>query len=142
MSTKTANVRIALKIASFILRLTLNTLFYVLVIYLVVQLSTEAYSFTYQIFGNVSVDEAPGREREVQIKKGESTMNVATKLENNRMVKNKYAFYLKVKFKEVAIMPGTYLLNSSMTYDEILDEITDISNSLEPEESLEITTGQ
>jgi len=140
MSTKTANVKIALKIASFILRLTLNTLFYVLVIYLVVQLSTEAYSFSYQIFGNVAVDEAPGRDREIQIKKGESTMDVSTKLELNRLVKDKNAFYLKVKFKEVAIMPGTYLLNSSMTYDEILDVITDISNSLEPEEALETVT--
>lgn len=137
MSTKTANVKIALKIASFILRLTLNTLFYVLVIYLVVQLSTEAYSFSYQIFGNVAVDEAPGREREIQIRKGESTMSVANKLEVTHMVKNKYAFYLKVKLKEVSIMPGTYLLNSSMTYDEILDVITDQANSLEPEESLE-----
>ena len=140
MSTKTANVKIALKIASFILRLTLNTLFYVLVIYLVVQLSTEAYSFSYQIFGNVAVDEAPGRDREIQIKKGESTMDVSTKLELNRLVKDKNAFYLKAKFKEVAIMPGTYLLNSSMTYDEILDVITDISNSLEPEEALETVT--
>lgn len=140
MSTKTANVKIALKIASFILRLTLNTLFYVLVIYLVVQLSTEAYSFSYQIFGNVAVDEAPGRDREIQIKKGESTMDVSTKLELNRLVKDKNAFYLKAKFKEVSIMPGTYLLNSSMTYDEILDVITDISNSLEPEEALETVT--
>ena len=34
-------------------------------------------------------------------------------------------------------MPGTFELNTSMTYDEVLDIITDISNSIAEEEALE-----
>jgi len=52
----------------------------------------------------------------------------------NKLVVNKTTFYLKVQLFEYKIMQGTFLLNTSMTYDEILDVITDLSNAL-PEET-------
>lgn len=90
----------------------------------ILKLSTEAYEFTYQIYGAVAVEEAPGAYREVAIDKGESTMNIASKLELNKLVKNKYSFYLRAKLSNSIILPGTYTLNSSMTYNEIFDIIT------------------
>ena len=36
-------------------------------------------------------------------------------------------------------MPGTFVLNTSMDYDEILDVITNISNSIAEEKSIEDT---
>ena len=56
-------------------------------------------------------------------------MDIASKLELNRVIVDKYSFYLKTKLQNKVIMPGTYRVNSSMTYDEILDIITDYSNS-------------
>ena len=134
MTLKNARTRVALNITSFILRMFLNILFYVVVIFAITRLSTMAYDFTYQIFGNESLEQAPGRDIYIQIKKGESTMNVAGKLEINRVIENKYSFYMKAKLNKQKLMPGTYLVNSSMNYNQILTTITDLSKNLEKKE--------
>jgi len=125
-----------LKILSFIIRLMLNVIFYIAVIYLIARISQLTYNFTYQIFGQVTKEEAPGRDVEIQIKKGESTMNVASKLEFNKIIVNKYSFYVKAKLKKYVIMPGTYTVNTSMTYDEIFTTIT-VPSAEETEEAAE-----
>jgi UPF0755 protein len=124
MTSKPTSTQLVLKITSTILRLLLNVVFYAVVIILIVRASTFTYQFCYQIFGQVTASEAPGRDKEIQIKEGESTMNVASKLELNRIVVDKYSFYVKAKLKKFVIMPGTYILNTSMTYDEIFAIIT------------------
>ncbi len=129
-TTRSTSVKVTLKVTSFILRLLMNIIFYILVIIAVVDFSKWAYQFTYQLYGPVSVDPAPGREIIFQINKGESTMDIANKLEINRVIVNKYSFYFKTKLQELTVMPGTYKINSSMTYKQILDIITDYSASL------------
>ena len=52
----------------------------------------------------------------------------------NKVVVNQYTFYLKVQLFEYKIMQGTFPLNTSMTYDEILDVITDLTKAI-PEET-------
>lgn len=128
MSSSTS-VKVTLKITSFILRLLLNTIFIILVVVFVIYGSRKAFNFTYQLYGPVAVDNEPGRTVPIKINKGESTMDIASKLEVNRVIVDKYSFYFKVKLQNKVIMPGTYRVNSSMTYDEILDIITDYSNS-------------
>jgi UPF0755 protein len=134
MAANTTSAKATLKITSFILRLLMNIIFYILVIILIVNVSKKAYEFTYQLYGPVSVEEKPGREIIFQINKGESTMDIASKLEINRAIVNKYSFYLKTKLQNLNIMPGTYVINSSMTYREILDIITDYSASIVQED--------
>lgn len=129
MASSSTSMKITLKISSFVLRLLLNIIFYILVIILVIYGSKTAFNFTYQLYGPVSVDDEPGRTIPVQINKGESTMDIASKLELNRVIVNKYSFYFKAKLQNKVIMPGTYKVNTSMTYDEILDIITDYSKS-------------
>jgi UPF0755 protein len=137
MATKSTSTKATLKITSFIIRLLMNIMFYILVVFFIVTISREAYQFTYELYGPVTVDEAPGRDILFQIKKGESSMEVASKLELYRAIGNKYSFFLKTKLKDAQIMPGTYELNSSMTYEEILDIITDYSKSIVQDESVE-----
>ncbi len=134
MATRSTAVKLTLKVTSFIVRMLLNIFFYILVIILIINVSKYAYTFTYQLYGPDTVDEAPGREIVFQIKKGESKMDIATKLELNHAIKNKYSFYLKTKLQEYVIIPGTYIINSSMTYDDILDVITDYSKSIVKDE--------
>jgi UPF0755 protein len=134
METKSTSVKLTLKITSFIVRLLLNAVFYIVVVFLIINVSKSAYEFTYQLYGPGTVDEAPGREIVFAIKKGDSTMDIASKLELNHAVEDKYSFYVKTKLQELVVMPGTYVINSSMTYDEILDIITDYSKSIENEE--------
>lgn len=136
MATKSTSTKATLKITSFIIRLLMNIMFYILVVFFIVTISREAYQFTYELYGPVTVDEAPGRDILFQIKKGEFSMEVASKLELYRAIGNKYSFFLKTKLKDAQIMPGTYELNSSMTYEEILDIITDYSKSIVQDESV------
>ncbi len=127
MTSKPTSAQLVLKITSFILRLLLNILFYTIVVILIVRASKITYDFSYEIFGQVTASEEPGRDIEIQISKGESTMNVASKLELNKIIVNKYSFYVKAKLLKHTIMPGTYALNTSMTYNEIFAVITEAS---------------
>lgn len=124
MAAKSTTSRVALKVISTILKILLNILFYSIVIILLIKVSSMAHDFGYQVFGKVTASESPGRDTAIQIKKGESTMNIAGKLELYGVIVNKYSFFLKAKLKKYNLMPGTYDLNTSMTYDEIFDILT------------------
>ncbi len=124
MAAKLTTSRVALKVISTILKILLNVLFYSIVIILLIKVSGMAHDFGYQVFGKVTASESPGRDTTIQIKKGESTMNIAGKLELYGVIVNKYSFFLKAKLKKYNLMPGTYELNTSMTYDEIFDILT------------------
>lgn len=117
-----------------ILYLMLNVVFYAVVFLVAKNLCTSTYHYAYQIFGNVSVTEAPGTDVEVTIEKGSGSMDIATMLERKRLVVNRYTFFIRTKLtigKEHPIYPGKYMLNTSMCYDDILKIITDPSQNME-----------
>lgn len=124
MAARSTSSQVALKVISTILKILLNILFYTIVIILLVKISGMAHDFGYQVFGKVTASQAPGHDATIQVKKGESTMNIASKLEVNGIIVNKYSFFLKAKLKKYNLMPGTYKLNTSMTYDEIFNILT------------------
>lgn len=130
MAAKNTSMKYALRITSAILRALLNIVFYILVIVIIISVGKKVYDFSYQLYGDVSVDESPGRDVVFQIKKGESTMDVAKKLQLNRLIVDQYSFYTKAKLEKQVIMPGVYELNSSMSYEKIFAVITDYSASI------------
>jgi UPF0755 protein len=132
MTSKQTTSQSAIKVTSFFVRILLNLVFYLIVIFVIVEASQTAYQFAYSVFGQNTMEAEPGRDVEIQIKSGESTMNVSSKLELNRIIENKYSFYVKAKLKKHVIMPGTYTVNTSMTYDEIFSVITEPSAEEEP----------
>ena len=134
MASKQANAKLAFRITSGVFRFVLNVLFYVIVVMCIITFSKTAYDFSYQVFGDVTVDEEPGKDVKIRIVSGESTMTVARKLEQNKIIVDDTTFYLKAKLSKVNIMPGTYVVNSAMTYNEIFDELSDVNNSLTTEE--------
>lgn len=131
---KSTSSGVILKVANAILRVFLNILFYAAVIWVTVTVGKYVYDFSYQVFGSVPAAEEPGKDIDFRIESGESTMDIANKLEFNSLIVNKYSFYLKTKIKNYDIYPGTYVLNTSMDYDDILKEITDQKNSIVKEE--------
>jgi UPF0755 protein len=138
MASRSTSVKVTLKVSSFILRLLMNIVFYVLVVVSVIYTSNAAFDFTYQIYGPDAVDDtAHARKIYIKINKGDSTMDIAEKLELYHAIENKYSFALKVKLQELVLMPGTYEIYSSMTYDEILEIITDYSKSIVKDDELE-----
>ena len=126
-----AGTMAALDMLSFTTHLILNVLFYIFVIFLVYRASVFVYDFCYQVFGDVVVEEKPGVNVEISIPEGTSTMELASKLEMNRLVVNRYSFYIKVKLMGYKILAGTYHLNTSMTYDDIINTITNYANAIE-----------
>ena len=135
MANNSAAFKLTLKVSSFIARLLLNIVFYILVVMMIINFSKTAYAFTYQLYGPATMDpQGKGKDIVFQIKQGESTMDIASKLELNRAIEDKYSFYLKVKLENSVIMPGTYELASDMTYSEIITVITDYSQSIIKEE--------
>lgn len=138
---KSTSGKLALRLMSAIIRFILNTLFYIAVVFLVVRGAQYLYHFSYQVFGSVAKTEAPGTDVTVQIYRGESTMNIAAKLETSLLIVDKNSFFVKTKLKKYDIMPGTYVLNTSMDYNDILAIITDASNSIAEEESIENAGG-
>ncbi len=129
MSSSSTSMKLTLKISSLILRGLLNIVFVIMVVIVAIYGSRTAYNFAYRLYGPVTMDKEPGRTIPIQINKGESSMDIASKLEVNRVIVDKNSFYFKVKLQEKVIMPGTYRVNSSMTYDEILNIITDYAKS-------------
>ncbi len=148
---RSSGTRVLLRMTGGFLSICLNVVIYAVLIFFLIKAVHIAYDYSYRIFGNVAVEEAPGRDVKIQILKGESTMNVATKLETNKLILDKYSFFIKVQLGNLAsgskdensskkkydIKGGTYILNTSMNYDEILDMITDAKNSIEGEVTVE-----
>lgn len=129
MAKKNAITKVVLDITSTVLHLLLNIIFFIVVIMLVVKFSQYAYDFSYQVFGSVSVEEEPGKTYDLTIREGESTLNVAAKLEQHGMVINRFSFYLRAKLTKRNILPGTYEIDASMDYDEIFSVIASRSQN-------------
>lgn len=132
-------VRVLLNMAVGVLTVGIAILFYAVVAYGIKEAGGYSYNFAYQLFGDVSVEAAPGHDVKVTIMKGESSMNIASKLEDAKIIVNRYSFYAKLKLKEYDIMPGTFILNTSMSYDDVLAVITDYSQSIDAEVTVEDT---
>lgn len=139
MESRSQTSKLILGISSFVIHVLLNILFYVIVVMLITKYSGVAYDFAYQVFGEVAAAEAGETVKDVTItiKKGESTMSIASKLEMNRVIDNKYSFYLRAKLFQSNIKTGKYIVNASMTYGEILDVISNYKNSLDNDEGEE-----
>lgn len=134
MAKQSQQTKAALDIIGYFLGVLLNLVFYAVVAFGIYYVATNVYEFAYQIVGDRVCEAEPGRDVEIHIEEGESTMDIAEKLYMNKVVVNKYTFYLKVQLFEYKIMQGTFQLNTSMTYDEILDVITDLTKA-RPEET-------
>ncbi len=120
-----AGSALVLKTTNFTLQAFITILFYVIVVLLIIKFSVKVYDFTYEVYGTVTVDKAPGRDVTITISEGETTKNVARKLELNRVVVDDMTFYIRTKLSGKTIFPGTYILNTSMSYEEILNTIAD-----------------
>lgn len=132
MASRSQTSKLVLRISSFVIQVLLNILFYVIVVMLIAKYSGVAFDFAYQVFGEVSTAQAGETVKDVTItiQKGESTMSIASKLEMNRVIDNKYSFYLRAKLFQSNIKTGKYMVNASMTYGEILDHISNYDNNL------------
>ena len=105
------------------LQVFVNIIVYTILILLIVRAGGQAYTFTYRLFGSVRMDTI-GMNVTIQVDENESEMNVASKLELNKVIPDKYSFYFKLKLAKAELQPGEFVVNTSMDYDEIIAVLT------------------
>ena len=84
------------------------------------------YSFANEVFGDVIAEAPPGHDKSFVVAESDDLFTVSKNLESEGLVANAYSFYIRLKLsmgKKSIVQAKTYTLNTSMTYDEILDEI-------------------
>ncbi len=123
-----------LSMSNSVARFFFDILFYLAVVIAVIFCSRYAYSFCYQVFGSDAVSTTEDAiEIECLIQSGDSTREVAKKLERDGVIKDDLSFYVKCKVLNANIMPGTYILRTDMDYADILAIIAKFS-AIDPEE--------
>lgn len=118
---KSSRARLAVNVLQGLMSLLLNFVFYALSILIILNLAKGAYSFAYQVFGSQVVDNAPGRSITITINENDTMKDVAKTLEQQRIIVNKTSFEVRAMLTKKEIHAGTYVVNSSQTYAEILD---------------------
>lgn len=78
------------------------------------------YDFGYKLFASPAVSSSPGREVTIQVKKGETTDEIADKLVEAGLIRSKVNFLCQKLFYKKDLLPGEYTLNTAMTSKEIL----------------------
>lgn len=59
-----------------------------------------------------------------EVREGESSFQIGQHLLSREIIRSDWIFYLNVKFKDLALMPGVYDLSSNMSITEISDQIS------------------
>lgn len=127
MAAVSKNTKRTMKTISGVIQVMLNILFYVIAIIAVMRLGAAAYELSYQVFGNVTVEAAPGTDKTITVEAGTSSMELASMLEKERLVVNRYSFLVREKITVSSshpIVPGSYTLNTSMSYETIISILT------------------
>lgn len=104
----------------------LNIVLYGLIVFGGIGLCRIGYQFAYATVGDSSRDLPPGRDVEFVIGEQESEYDVAVRLAEADVIQDRYSFYLRMQLEKsegVSLQPGTFALNSSMTYEEIRNVI-------------------
>ena len=109
-----------------ILIVMLNMIFIGLVVFSCIQMIHLGYGFAYDTLSNSSVAPPPGEDKVISIQSGQTEYDVADDLAGKDLVKGKWSFLIRMKLerdKRGSLKNGEFVLKTSMSYDEILNEI-------------------
>lgn len=87
-----------------------------------------AYQFSYDVFSDTAYNLNDTKEITVTVDYGASSMEIATLLEEQGVVENKYVAFVRSKITKATVIPGTYVLKPSMTLDEIYTVLSNTEN--------------
>jgi UPF0755 protein len=97
-----------------------------LVILVLVSVGRKAYSFGYRVFAEETVSDPPGKKVAVTIEDGLSASELASLLKEKRLILDENVFFVQYQLSQYKgkVKGGSYVLNTSMTSEEILKEIS------------------
>lgn len=111
-----------LKAVRTMLIVLLNILLIGIVVFGGMELCHVGYRLAYRTVGDTSRDLPPGREVTFYIGENETEYEVAKNLARKDLIGDRFSFYLRMQLEkndDIRLQPGSYTLNSSMTYDDI-----------------------
>lgn len=97
---------------------------YLIVAAVVIYIGKTAYDFGYNIFYQQPMDsEEEGRDVTVAVEEGDSVYQIGRTLESRGLIQDAKVFVVQEKLSNYSgkLQPGTYILNTSMTPDEIME---------------------
>lgn len=109
---------ITVSIASSIIRIAVLAV----IIVFAFRLATAAYDFGYRVFAEPAMSSEPGVDIRVAVTDDMSTMDIGKLLESQGLIADANLFYVQEKVSEYKdqIQSGIYVLNTSMTAEEML----------------------
>ncbi|MGN0396231.1 MAG: hypothetical protein ACI4EF_12780 [Coprococcus sp.] len=110
------------KVLKFMFGLLIN----VCILFALVKIFSSSYEFAYEVFATTAKDAGDSRTVTVEVLPEETLWDICDSLEEAGVIKNKYAFMLKVRIGEYApnIIPDTYELAPSYTNKKIIEVLT------------------
>jgi len=118
---KSTKAKVTASILRFFMGVLMTALFYILAFLMIRELAKTVYSFSYEVFGSQVMDSEPGRSITIMIGESDTMHDVAKTLEQQKIIVDSSSFEMRAALTEKEIVPGTYTVNSSQTYAEILD---------------------
>ncbi len=111
----------------------LKVLVAILVIVGVYKGATIGYDYGYRIFQEPAMTESPGVDIQVDITMGKTALEIGEVLEQHGLVRDKYIFYVQnllSNYKD-ELQPGSYVLNTSMTAQEMMEIMSESAGETE-----------
>lgn len=122
-----------------------NIIIYALAIFVLFRAGAFAYDFSYAVFGEPVVSEYATEEVRVEIKPGDGGRDIAKKLKDKGLINSELAVVIKARLGGASVKPGTYVLKASMSADDMIEIMSDETNSVvkqKTEEDLEAETAE
>jgi len=92
------------------------------VVFFIYNVAIDSYNFGYRVFADVAMEVSPGKDIGVSIVEGKSVLEVGEILEEEGLIKDANIFFVQEFLSEHHgnLQPGVYVLNTSMSTEEIL----------------------
>lgn len=118
---------------------------YLIVVAVVIYIGKTAYDFGYNIFYQQPMDsEEEGRDVTVAVEEGDSVYQIGRTLESRGLIQDAKVFVVQEKLSNYSgkLQPGTYILNTSMTPDEIMEILAKENMAGQPDQTQDGETEQ
>ena len=118
---------------------------YLIVAAVVLYIGKTAYYFGYNIFYQQPMDsEEEGRDVTVAVEEGDSVYQIGRTLESRGLIQDAKVFVVQEKLSNYSgkLQPGTYILNTSMTPDEIMEILAKENVAGQPDQTQDGETEQ
>ncbi len=112
-------------ISDFIIGLAWRVLLAAVIVFLLLQGVTRAYSYGHGLLYEHAMEAEPGTDVSFVISTGDTRREIAENLEGAGLIDNRQAFLLQSRLYKADFEPGEYSLNTSMTAEEIIKYLTE-----------------